>query len=326
VLITEYPPEAPRDAFDAEGLENILLFSGSISARLASVFVASNVPEGKVVRILALEADDLTSALTHALSDYKPHMINGFGSFIARGLEYIEKSAAEGVGRVMLFGESLAPRFDALLKEKFPRAERTEMYMALEAGGYIGTGICRSLQRGHFHPAHGVTIEILDPDESGVGDILITKAIFGSLRLERYRIGDVGRIVPGPCACGETVTFELLGRRGIDYVKRGGALFTREEFDRAISRFSHLIDDYRVEIGGAEPVSARIALYRRAGAGTTDLARELSEKISHDLFVTRTKTYRDLVVSGVLAPLQVQFVNEPFRTGYKDIKIRLMAD
>jgi phenylacetate-coenzyme A ligase PaaK-like adenylate-forming protein len=322
VLITEYPPEAPREMFDAEEVENILSFSGSISARLANVFIASSLPEGSIARILSLEAADMTPALAGMLSDYKPHIVNGFGSFIARGLEYIADDAAAGVRRVTLFGESLTAQFDALLKEKFPHAERFEMYMALEAGGYIGSGICRSLRRGHFHPARGVTIEIFEPDEEGVGDILITKAIFGPLQLERYRIGDVGRIVPGTCPCGETVTFELLGRRGIDYIKRGGALFAREEFDRAVSAFPDLIDDYRVEVAGARPVQVRISIFGGAGRGTPGLARELADKLSRALFVTRTKTFQELVEAGVLAPLMVDFSENAFARGHKDVKLR----
>lgn len=327
VLVTDQHAEAPQD-YAEDGLVRFLSLKGSRSARLANMLVASRV-QSKEVRVLALDAEDLMPALADLLADFSPDVINGFCSFIAQILSYISPGTSKSVKRLVLLGEMVSDSFEKTLRRTFPRAQLVEMYMALEAGGYIGNRYCRSLPRGHFHPAHGVTVEIFDKDTEGVGDVLISKSIFRGIQIEKYRIGDIGRIVPGVCACGESVTFELLGRRDIDRIKLGGVLFTREEFDRVTAQFPDLIDDYRVEVerDGDNPGRGRthMRIYRQAGAGTPALVRELAEKISRALFVTQGQTYRDLVESGVLEPLDVAYVHEAFAQGHKDIKLRLIS-
>ncbi|WP_256255980.1 acyl-CoA reductase [Streptomyces sp. MUSC 14] len=71
------------------------------------------------------------------------------------------------------------------------------------------------------------TLEILDPREDRPvapgepGRLVFTSRARAGQRLERYEIGDLGRAVPGTCACGSTVPrLELLGRYG-DVVRVG---------------------------------------------------------------------------------------------------------
>ncbi|MCK9515521.1 MAG: aldehyde dehydrogenase family protein [Ottowia sp.] len=62
-------------------------------------------------------------------------------------------------------------------------------------------------------------LEIVDPEtgaplpDGEEGDIILTNIDRTLMPVIRYRVGDRGRIVPGPCACGRsTRRFELLGR------------------------------------------------------------------------------------------------------------------
>lgn len=324
VLVTDYHPDAKKDFVGAD-FKNFLALKGSLSARLANLLLSSRVPV-REVRTLALDAEDLKPGLEELLADFGPDVVNGFCSFVSQMLGYVSPVVSARVKRVVLLGETLGALFEQKLAQAFPRAELVEMYMALEVGGYIASRYCRSLPRGNFHPARGVTVEISDPDQNGVGDILISKTIFRGKRIERYRIGDVGRIVPGTCACGETRTLELLGRRDIDRIKLGPALFTREEFDRVMAKFPDLIDDYRVEVKRSSDDPSRgsveVYLFRRAGSGTKGLAHEVADKISRSLFVTQSKTYHDLVLAGVLESLHVEYRDMPFEKGHKDIKLR----
>ncbi|MEU4037781.1 acyl-CoA reductase [Streptomyces collinus] len=71
------------------------------------------------------------------------------------------------------------------------------------------------------------TVEILDPHEDRPvapgepGRLVFTSRGRAGQRLERYEIGDLGRAVAGPCACGSHVPrLELLGRYG-DVVRVG---------------------------------------------------------------------------------------------------------
>lgn len=324
VLVTEYPAEAPKDAVGGRADERMLSFNGSVSSRLANVFIVSRAQGTSAARVLSLGVEDIAPGLESLLADYQPNLLHGFPSFISRALQYVSDSVGTLVERVTLSGEPLTESFEKVLREKFLRAALVELYMALEVGGYIGTRFCGHLARGQFHPARGVVVEIFEPDEEGVGDIAVSKQIFSDIQVKQYCIGDVGRIIPGACTCGEQTTFELRGRSGIDYIKVGGGLLTRSEFDRAVAQFPELIDDYRVDVDSSTvPARIRLSLFRRAGAGSPALAQEVADKISRSLFVTQTKTLYDLAAEGFLAPLVGTFSEAPFTSGHKDVKLRL---
>src|SRR3989338_479091 len=248
LIATGYPREAPGDMVGDEGIERVVYCSGSMSARLANALIVSHVSDGAVMQVLAVDAHDLIPSLKALLEDFRPAGLVGLSSFISRVATYISDTSAKWVVRLTFIGESLSAMSEQSFKSKFPNARQTELYIAHETAGYIGTRLCSHLPRGHFHPARGISIEIHEPDAENAGDLLVTTAdIFQSMRLTHYRIGDIGRIVAGACPCGKAVTFELFGRKGIDYIKLSGAILRREEFDRVVALFPGLIGDYRVE-------------------------------------------------------------------------------
>ncbi|MFF7356190.1 acyl-CoA reductase [Streptomyces filipinensis] len=84
------------------------------------------------------------------------------------------------------------------------------------------------------------SLEILDPNEDRPvapgepGRLVFTSLARAGQRLERYEIGDLGRAVPGPCACGSQVPrLELLGRYG-DVVRVGTYFVNYRRIVRAL--------------------------------------------------------------------------------------------
>ena len=329
VIITEYSSEAPASAV-AGGMKRIISCSGSMGVRLANALIVRKTAEGAVVQVLPLDPRDLLSGLDDLLKDFRPQVIYGLCSYVMKMSTFVRPSVAHCIRRLTFVGEILLPEVERHLADRFPDAEQDEQYMASETGGYIANRLCGHLPRNHYHPALGVTIRILDADEEGVGDILISKRIFRTVRLEDYRVGDIGRFVPGVCPCGEPVTFELLGRKGIDYVKLVGALLRRQEFDRVLAAFPGLIRDYRVEARqstkrGVMQGLVTLRIHYPGGTFSADLVREIREKIERNLFVTPSKTFADLVSQGVFKPLIVEFSDGPFTQGHKDVKLKLLA-
>jgi phenylacetate-coenzyme A ligase PaaK-like adenylate-forming protein len=311
---TRFDPEEPF-------LGNMLACLGSRNARLACVLIARADPN--VSRILTLDTSEFDASIEHCIDDFAPNTMHGFYSMLARAATSIKSRAWANIASLWCTGEGISTDGERFLFEQFPRARHIQIYVASEVG-CIGRRSCHYLSRNRFHPENGVTIDIVDTDEDGIGDILVSKSVSRSVRIDRYRIGDIGRFVQGVCLCGAPMTFELRGRRGIDYIKIAGALLRREEFDRVAVQFADYIDDYRVDVfGGSRDVAAKVVLkvYRRAGASGS--ARELAGKISRSLFVTQTRTFHDLVADGVLAPLEVEFEQKPFAQGFKDVKLRM---
>jgi phenylacetate-coenzyme A ligase PaaK-like adenylate-forming protein len=322
-LVISEPIDSRFDPEEPSFLGNMLACLGSRNARLACVLIARADPN--VSRILALDASELDAPIGRCIGDFAPDAVHGFYSMLARAAARIPPKARSRVAVLRCTGEGISADGERFLFKRFPHARHVQIYIASEVGG-IGRRSCRHLFRNRFHPASGVAIDIVDHDEDGIGDILVSKSISRSVRIDRYRIGDMGRYVPEVCPCGAPVTFELHGRRGIDYIKLNGVLLTRAEFDRVVAQFSGYIDDYRVDaLRGSGDAAAKVVLrvYQRAGARARGSACELAGKISRSLFVTQTRTFNDLVIEGVLAPLEVEFADKPFARGFKDVKLRM---
>src|SRR3989344_5099459 len=209
VIATGYDSAAPLRLAGDERVERMVACIGSMSARLANVLLARSGPHERVLQTLALDPQDLVGDLEGLLADYHPEGLHGFCSFVVRTLAYMSKEAAADIRVVKLTGELLSESTESLI------------------GGSLAER-CAYLPRNCFHPTPEVSLEIHNPDADGIGDILVSKPLFRSMRIDRYRIGDVGKIRQGTCPCGKEATLELLGRKGSDYVKVAGGGIRRQ--------------------------------------------------------------------------------------------------
>ncbi|MFD9093267.1 acyl-CoA reductase [Streptomyces collinus] len=131
------------------------------------------------------------------------------------------------IRKVFYGGEHFTAEQRRLLTEDFGvRVIRSAAYGSTDLGplGYQ----CASSGGSVHHVLTDLhTLEILDPHEDRPvapgepGRLVFTSRARTGQRMERYEIGDLGRAVPGPCACGSHVPrLELLGRYG-DVVRVG---------------------------------------------------------------------------------------------------------
>ncbi|GLZ30016.1 hypothetical protein Lesp02_22060 [Lentzea sp. NBRC 105346] len=126
-----------------------------------------------------------------------------------------------GVRKIFYAGEHFAEQQVRWLESEFGvEVIRSAAYGSVDAGP-MGYQCAHSPARVHhlFTGLH--TLEILEQDSdrpvsgSQPGRLVFTAHTRRGQRLDRYEIGDLGRWVPGDCACGRrTPRFELLGRVG----------------------------------------------------------------------------------------------------------------
>ncbi|MFH8342847.1 acyl-CoA reductase [Streptomyces sp. AM6-12] len=118
------------------------------------------------------------------------------------------------------------------------------------------------------------TLEILDPEgdrpvvPGEPGRLVFTTRARAGQRLERYEIGDLGRAVEGPCACGSHVPrLELLGRYG-DVVRVG----------------TYFLNYRRVVAAAQERLAyhGEVQLVVRSGADREELTIRLDEQYADD--------------------------------------------
>ncbi|MFF7404727.1 acyl-CoA reductase [Streptomyces murinus] len=168
------------------------------------------------------------------------------------------------------------------------------------------------------------TLEILDPEADRPvvpgepGRLVFTTRARAGQRLERYEIGDLGRAVEGPCACGSHVPrLELLGRYGD--VVRVGTYFL----------------NYRRLVAAAQERLAyhgEVQLVVRSGAGREELTIRLDEQYAddpgaaHRALATEVAELASAEAEGLLALTVETVPREAFERTATSGKLRTVID
>ena len=297
---------------------------GPRSLRLRNTIMMRNDPSSARSSVLNPDPSDLVAGLPALLEDYEPDSVRGGLSFAMRVSDSIPQSKRGNVTTIHVGGEAMTESRMAFLHERFPFARVRAVYIVTELFSAVSLPSCGHTAMNRFHPSDTVSITVLEPDETGVGDLVIEKRRLPGVGTVHYRAGDVGRLC-GPCACGEQVTFEVVGRRGHDYVRLAGAVLRREEFDRVLNAVPG-VGDYRVEVT-EHLINGRMIGHILLRILPTDhtpsdvLKTHIEEQVSDHLFLTPTQTLAQLVSAGYFAPLEIIFASEPFTTKFKDVKI-----
>ncbi|NQV93234.1 hypothetical protein HQ403_01920 [Candidatus Kaiserbacteria bacterium] len=127
--------------------------------------------------------------------------------------------------------------------------------------------------------------------------------------------------------CGDTITFELLGRRDFDFIKFLGTTLRQEEFERVATELEEYIVDFRGEVREVKEADELKGEITLKIVGTPKLQKMknpegfISNEISQRLFVTSSKTIEDMVSKEIYLPLKIQFVDN-FEYQNKPIKLK----
>lgn len=177
---------------------------------------------------MLLSAFDLTEARLNHYVDYlnkfQPRLIYGYPTVTYRVARFIEET-----GRILRFRPRLVACTSEMLLDhqrevigRVLKAPVANEYGARDAGLIAHECPCHNL---HIAAGH-VYVEVDQPDEDGVGDLLVTNLDGYGFPLLRYRVGDRGQLADGHCECGLGLPLmaELAGRRNDFVVGAGGKL------------------------------------------------------------------------------------------------------
>jgi phenylacetate-coenzyme A ligase PaaK-like adenylate-forming protein len=190
-----------------------------------------------------------------------------------------------GVKKIFFGGEHMSGALRRRLKDDFGvETIRAASYGSNDAGplGYQ----CPHCEDATYHVlTQSQYLEILDVDEDRPaaegtpGRLVFSSLRRGSLPVQRYEIGDLGRAVPGPCACGRSAPrFELLGRYGDLF--RAPAFFNYSRFVRTLSEEAGYSGPVQLELSHDGTLN-RIKVRLLAGAAPpAETARALL--LAHD--------------------------------------------
>ncbi|MBI2618233.1 hypothetical protein HYW58_02155 [Candidatus Kaiserbacteria bacterium] len=313
--------------FFYQGMRRVIAFWGTLNARLSRATQFLFYPEDGDYTVLAVDSRDLRPDLNDIFRDFKPEGLCGFPSFVVRALSFIhDTKILRDIRAVSFSGEALSEVQESFLRHKLPNATLENHYASAEIGCISGKP-CGYLLRNQYHPHGRVTLENVNLDSDGVGELLVSYHLGPSVYVNRYATGDAVRFLNTKCACGNPITFELLGRKNFDFIKFLGATFLREEFERVMSELSRYVKDYRGEAREIALSDTLVGELTLKVVGTPafldkkDRKEFLRDEISKRLFVTPSKTYANLVAEGLFLPLKIEITGS-FEHCIKTVKLR----
>ena len=120
-------------------------------------------------------------------------------------------------------------------------------YGSTEAGGGVGME-CR-LRTGYHLDEYDYLFEIVDPDEEGYGELVMTTLNRRTQPLIRYRMRDVTRFAAEPCACGITLgRIEGIRGRRDEMVVMGAGNMHPEIFEQILHDVEGISPNWQVAV------------------------------------------------------------------------------
>ncbi len=320
----------PDSAGWLSGGSRRMLCYGALSIRLRTVMAVryDDSKDTMMARVLPIDGRDLKHYLAALLADFGPQAFWGHPSYIARVAAFMDDGLRAKITQIRFGGELFTRVLREFFTSRFANAWVQGHYMSNECGVIVKPS-CNATPPNWYHPKDDVTVEIVDTDESGAGELIMSKPLTDRISVKRYRTGDIARM-HGPCACGEQITFELTGRKGHDYIKLSGALLRREEFDRVACMRPDLLDDYRViatTVIDDEGLKGKLILevYCADANRSAARAQAIEAHFLKNLFLTPSQTLGEIITKRLFVPLEVSFTSEPFPLKYKTVKLSLIS-
>ncbi|HNW43678.1 MAG TPA: acyl-CoA reductase, partial [Elusimicrobiales bacterium] len=284
-----------------------------------SVPVGSNLPLENIVQYL---------------EDFQVTAVIGLPSFLVKLAEFVKTNPKHklNVKKIFYGGEYVGLEMVKFFKSVFPGVDvRSGGYASADAG-VIGFQ-CPVCVKGQHHLfAWSQFIEFVDQDTlepvkpGEIGELVVTGLSKKHMPIIRYRVGDLGRWVLKPCACGrKEPMFEILGRCD-DRVHVGGAHLFVNDIQNALGKVPDLSFNFQAVIskkGHRDSLAIRVevkdeAALARAGELADLLWREI-EPHCEDLRESVRLGWLDKPAIEVLKPNTIERV---LRTG----KIRKVID
>ncbi|MBC3372549.1 long-chain-fatty-acyl-CoA reductase [Pseudomonas sp. SWRI92] len=258
---------AAADGLRAAGLDPSedrvmnLFYGGSLYGGFLSF--TKILEQMKVVHYpMSAPADEDFPEIAQLIVDHRINTVVGMPSTLHRLFASQQRVLQRygGVHKVLLGGEHVGPDSRTLFQQCGATRICSAIYGTVDAGP-LGHA-CLASDDGVFHLMDDIQyLEIVQPDiDSPVaagetGRLLFTSRIRQARPLQRYEVGDLGRWLPGRCACGlESPRFQLRERHG--HLLRVATEFinSRELVEQAQAAIQIVLDH---ESGGCERLLIR---------------------------------------------------------------------
>jgi phenylacetate-CoA ligase len=183
-------------------------------------------------------------------------------------------------------GEGWAQSYKKKVEEKYGIPFMT-LYGAVETAPFFAAE-CGVREGMHVSGDLGI-LEVVDPDtglrlaEGEEGELVVTLFQREAMPLIRYRVGDVGAILPyKPCLCGRTMPkMSYVKGRVSQIMKIGGKKILPIDVEEVVARFEDLENEFRIICQKPEMDNIKLKIEHKNGVKEL---RTLQKKVEEALF------------------------------------------
>jgi phenylacetate-CoA ligase len=208
-------------------------------------------------------------------------------------LQYFEKMEQMGIHikntklrMVSGVGEGWAQSYKKKVEEKYGIPFMT-LYGAVETAPFFAAE-CEVREGMHVSGDLGI-LEVVDPDtglrlgEGEEGELVVTLFQREAMPLIRYRVGDVGAILPyRPCLCGRTMPkMSYVKGRVSQIMKIGGRKILPIDVEEVVAKFEDLENEFRIICEKPEMECLKLRIEHKSGVKEL---RALRKKVEEALF------------------------------------------
>ncbi len=239
----------------------------------------------KVTSVILGLVDD-PAKLVRTLHELQPDVLVGFPVqllAIARMAASLKLQLGP-IRSVLLCSDYIPKSLNSQLAESLA-CQVFSHYGTVETG--LGGGVdCEAHCGMHLREAD-LLFEIIDPHTTTPlaigqwGEIVVTTITRNGMPLIRYRTGDHGRLLPGPCPCGSNIRRldRVFGRIGQVYTLENGDQLALQTLDELLFPLSGLLDFRAVLTMGKKHDMLKLHLVTIPGS-EDDMLRQVSERMA----------------------------------------------
>lgn len=248
--------------------------------------------------------------------------------FLIENLEMINFDFKK-IKLITLKGEYCSSEKINFFRSKFPCALIYSHYAFVEASesvAYQCDYLSLKNKPNLFHPVEGALIEINNVESShycgndDVGELIYTNLNTKSpFPLIRYKTGDMAKLLPSNCKCGNKYYLMLEGRYGSDIIKFHGVTLYSEIISNALNdsisyiepRFQMHIYERKIHDTIKPELELHIKLKNEYAKykNDKDFKENIAKKISYGLKLSSNKKLSDLVENNLFLPLKIIFID-----------------
>ncbi len=279
-----------------------LFLSGDLYGSFLSIH---RILEGCPVVNFPFTSGASLESVVATIKKFDLNVLLGVSSFLVRFFRQLDQLGFEGTFERVIYGGEPYPAADRRWAGERFGISSFRSIVGANDGGPIGFQCDRCQDSVHHLTSQHILLEILDPESlrpvarGQAGEMVITCLHRRLMPLIRYRVGDLGRILPGPCDCGRTSPrFELLGRAD-DILCIGSTNTTWTDVCRALDGVEGLTGSIQL-VGEGETIVVRVEGQGDPGAARSQLLERipvLKERLQQGLL---DDVRVDLVPMGTL--------------------------